>query len=75
MIDWLVHAIMHAASWVSGLFFSKDAPNFSVIAGMTALLLVVLFVFFLLFCSWQRSRRSRARRLRRPRQRVLGNSR
>ena len=42
---------------MSGLFFSKDAPNFSVIAGMTAMLLVVLFVFFLLFCSWQRSRR------------------
>ncbi len=56
MIDWLVNLILHAANWVSGLFFPKDAPNFSVIAGMTALLLLVLFVFFLLFCSWQRSR-------------------
>jgi uncharacterized protein involved in cysteine biosynthesis len=58
MIDWLVNYILQAAGWLSGLFFSKDAPNFSVIAGMMAILLVVLFVFFLLFCSWQRSRRN-----------------
>ncbi len=58
MIDWLVNLVLQAAAWLSGLVFLKDAPNFSVIAGMTALLLVVLFVFFLLFCSWQRSRRS-----------------
>jgi hypothetical protein len=58
MIDWLTSFILQAAAWLSGLFFSKDAPNFSVIAGMTAIVLVVLFVFFLLFCSWQRSRRN-----------------
>lgn len=58
MIDWLTNLILQAGAWVSGLVFSKDAPNFSVIAGMTAMLLVVLFVFFLLFCSWQRSRRN-----------------
>jgi hypothetical protein len=58
MIDWLVNLILQAAGWLSGLLFSRDAPNFSVIAGMTALVLVVLFVFFLLFCSWQRSRRN-----------------
>ena len=57
MIDWLTNLVLHAAAWLSGLFFSRDAPNFAVIAGMTAILLVVLFVFFLLFCSWQRSRR------------------
>jgi hypothetical protein len=58
MIDWLVNYILQAAAWLSGLFFAKDAPNFSVIAGMMAILLVVVFVFFLLFCSWQRSRRT-----------------
>ena len=58
MIDWLTSFILQTAAWLSGLFFSKDAPNFSVIAGMTAIVLVVLFVFFLLFCSWQRSRRT-----------------
>ena len=58
MIDWLTNLILQAAVWLSGLFFSKDAPNFSVIAVMTAILLVVLFVFFLMFCSSQRSRRN-----------------
>ena len=58
MIDWLTNIILQAATWLSGLFFSTSAPNFSVIAGMTAILLVVVFVFFLLFCSWQKSRRS-----------------
>ena len=41
MIDWLTSFILQAAAWLSGLFFSKDAPNFSVIAGMTAIVLVV----------------------------------
>lgn len=58
MIDWLVNIIIQAASWLSSLIIPRDAANFSVIAGMTAIVLVVLFVFFLLFCSWQRSRRS-----------------
>jgi len=59
MIDWLTNLIIQAGAWVSGLFFSRDAANFSVIAGMTAIVLVVVFVFFLLFCSWQRARHNR----------------
>lgn len=56
MIDWLVNIIIQAGGWLSSLVIPRDAANFSVIAGMTAIVLVVLFVFFLLFCSWQRSR-------------------
>ena len=28
MIDWLTDLILQAAAWLSGLFFSKDAPEF-----------------------------------------------
>jgi membrane protein YdbS with pleckstrin-like domain len=58
MIDWLVDWIVAAGAWVSGLFVSRDAPNFSVIAGMTAIVLVVAFVFFLFVCTARRSRRA-----------------
>jgi hypothetical protein len=58
MIDWLVNEIIAAGSWVSGLFVSKDAPNFAVVSGMTAIVLVVVFVFFLFVCSARRSRKA-----------------
>jgi hypothetical protein len=58
MIDWLVNWIVAAGAWVSGLFVSKDAPNFAVVSGMTAIVLVVAFVFFLFVCSARRSRKA-----------------
>ncbi len=47
MIDWLVNWIVAAGAWVSALFVSKSAPNFAVVSGMTAIVLVVAFVFLL----------------------------
>jgi len=58
MIDWLVNEILRAGAWVSGLFVSKSAPNFAVVSGMTAIVLVVAFVFFLFVCSARRSRKT-----------------
>jgi hypothetical protein len=47
MLSWIVRLLLIAAGIVAGWFVARDAPNFGVIQGAMALLLLVLIVFVL----------------------------
>ena len=49
MISWLVRGVLIVSGAVTGWFVSKDAPNFSLIQAMGALLVIALAVFVLAF--------------------------
>ena len=49
MISWLVRGALIVAGVVAGWFVSKNSPNFSLIQGMTALLVIVFAVGVLAF--------------------------
>ena len=49
MVSWLVRGALIIAGVVTGWFVAEDAPNFSLIQGMTALLVIVLVVAVLAF--------------------------
>ena len=49
MISWMVRGALIVAGVVAGWFVSRDSPNFSLVQGMTALLVIVLIVAVLAF--------------------------
>jgi hypothetical protein len=56
VISWLVRGALIVSGAVTGLFVAKDARNFTLLQGMTALLVIVLVVFVLAFwpARWTR---------------------
>lgn len=49
MISWAVRLLLLLADLVAGLFVAGDAPNFGVVQGMMAVILLAFFVFVLAF--------------------------
>ena len=49
MISWIVRGLLIVSGVITGWWVSSDAPNFSLVQGMTALLLFVLVVGVLAF--------------------------
>jgi len=49
MVGWLARGLLILAGVVTGWFISKDAPNFGVVQGMVAVMLLGLIVAVLAF--------------------------
>jgi hypothetical protein len=49
VINWMVRGALVVSGVVTGWFVSKDSPNFSLVQGMTALLVIALVVAVLAF--------------------------
>jgi hypothetical protein len=49
VISWIVRGALIVAGVVAGWFVSKDSPNFSLLQGVTALVVIVLVVAVLAF--------------------------
>ncbi len=60
-MGWVVRILMSIAAAITGWFVARDAPNFSVIQMVVALLLIAFFVSFAAFWpalqGWFRNRR------------------
>jgi hypothetical protein len=56
MVSWITRGLLILAGVVTGWFVSKDAPNFGVVQGMVAVLLLGLTVAVLAFwpVGWTR---------------------
>jgi hypothetical protein len=57
MIGWLARIALAMGAVVAGWFVAKDAPNFSVIQGVAAMMIIAAVVAA--FAFWPTSRRSR----------------
>ncbi len=49
MISWMVRGALVVSGVVAGWFVSSDSPNFGLVQGMTALLVIALVVAVLAF--------------------------
>lgn len=49
MLSWLVRSILIVSGFVAALFVARDAVDFAVIQGVTALLLGILVIFVAVF--------------------------
>lgn len=49
MIGWIVRVLLLAAGTIAAWFVARDAPNFGVVQGVVAVLLLALAVFVLAF--------------------------
>ncbi len=49
MVEWLTRTLLIAAGAVTSWFMARDAPNFSVIQGVVAMLLIAFTVAVLAF--------------------------
>jgi hypothetical protein len=56
VISWIVRGLLIVGGVVTGWFVAEDSPNFSLVQGMTTLLVIVLVVGVLAFWSsrWTR---------------------
>ena len=52
MIGWLVRLLFIPAGVIAGWFVAKDAPNFSVVQLVVALVLLIFIVAVMAFSSW-----------------------
>jgi len=53
MISWIVRLLLIAAGAIAQWFVAADAPNFGIVQGVVAVLLLALIVFVLAF--WPRA--------------------
>jgi hypothetical protein len=53
VISWVVRLLLIAAGAVAQWFVTEDAPNFGIVQGVVAVLLLALIVFVLAF--WPRA--------------------
>jgi hypothetical protein len=57
VIDWLARGALILSGVVAGWFVSKDSPNFSLVQGMAALVVIALIVAVLAFWPSRWTRR------------------